>query len=122
MVTDERGTARRVELWMEKVGTSEKEEKEHIMRCLTKTIYDSVESSKGQEQAADAIAIKSWKEPWIVSSKKGEIQADIMFHMTDRAVHININEPHFDWVRKHYKDNFKVMFRHLVPHVDEGND
>eukprot|EP00973_Karenia_brevis_P041618 5758648-Karenia_brevis.AAC.1 len=41
MVTDERGTARRVELYMEKVGTSEKEEKERIMRCLTKTIYDS---------------------------------------------------------------------------------
>eukprot|EP00973_Karenia_brevis_P005953 810090-Karenia_brevis.AAC.1 len=75
MVTDERGTPRRAELWMEKVETSEKEEKERIMRCLTKTIFDSVESTKGKEQAAEAIAIKSWKEPWIVSSKRGEIQA-----------------------------------------------
>eukprot|EP00973_Karenia_brevis_P037401 5157277-Karenia_brevis.AAC.1 len=107
---------------MEKLETTEKEEKERIMRCLTKSIFDCVESSKGKEIAAQTIAIKSWKDPWIVSSKQGEIQAVIMFHKTDRAVHINIAESHFDWVRKHYKDNFKVMFKHLVPVVEEGDD
>eukprot|EP00973_Karenia_brevis_P070266 9766640-Karenia_brevis.AAC.1 len=65
IVTDERGTPRRAELWMEKVETTEKEEKERIMRCLTKTIFDCVENTKSKEQAAEAIAIKSWKEPWI---------------------------------------------------------
>eukprot|EP00973_Karenia_brevis_P033868 4672903-Karenia_brevis.AAC.1 len=67
------------------------------MRCLTKTIFDCVESTNGKVLAEETIVIKSWKEPWIVSGKKGEIQAVIMFHMTDRAVHININEIHFDW-------------------------
>eukprot|EP00973_Karenia_brevis_P044317 6139062-Karenia_brevis.AAC.1 len=70
---------------MEKAETTEKEEKERIMRCLTKSIFDCVESSKGKVLSAETIAIKSWKDPWIVSRKQGEIQAVIMFHMPDRA-------------------------------------
>eukprot|EP00973_Karenia_brevis_P032348 4458928-Karenia_brevis.AAC.1 len=69
-VVDERGIIRYAELWMEKVETTEKEEKERIMRCLTKSIFDCVESSKGKVLAAETIAIKSWKDPWIVSSKQ----------------------------------------------------
>eukprot|EP00973_Karenia_brevis_P048198 6688892-Karenia_brevis.AAC.1 len=42
--------------------------------------------------------------------------------MTDRAVHVDVEQKHFEWVRKLFKDNFKSMYKHLVPSIVEGDD
>eukprot|EP00973_Karenia_brevis_P003717 513930-Karenia_brevis.AAC.1 len=74
-VKDEGGTNRWADLWIEKVDTTEKEEKSRIMKCMAKTIFDSIEGVLGQKAAAQEIAIKNWKEPWMIANSKGAIQA-----------------------------------------------
>eukprot|EP00973_Karenia_brevis_P051538 7158251-Karenia_brevis.AAC.1 len=92
------------------------------MKCMVKTIFDGIEKTQGEEAAAQEIAIKNWKEPWIIASNKGAIQAVCTFQMTDRAVQIEVEQKHFEWVRQHFKDNFKSMYKHLVPSIVEGDD
>eukprot|EP00973_Karenia_brevis_P078561 10906275-Karenia_brevis.AAC.1 len=67
------------------------------MRCMVKTIFDGVEKIQGKEAAVQEIAIKNWKEPWIIASSKGAIQAVCTFQMTDRAVQIEVEQNHFEW-------------------------
>eukprot|EP00973_Karenia_brevis_P049704 6901073-Karenia_brevis.AAC.1 len=42
--------------------------------------------------------------------------------MSDRAVQVEVEQKHFDYVRKNFKDNFKTMYKHLVAEVLEGDD
>eukprot|EP00973_Karenia_brevis_P002107 286237-Karenia_brevis.AAC.1 len=84
-VVDERGIKRWADLCVEKVETTEKEEKSRIMRCMIKAIFDGIEKTHGKDAAIQEIAIKNWKDPWIIASNKGAIQAVCTFQMTDRA-------------------------------------
>eukprot|EP00973_Karenia_brevis_P038602 5326000-Karenia_brevis.AAC.1 len=77
------------------------------MRCLIKSIFDGIEKTQGKDAAVQAIAIKNWKDPWIIASAQGAIQAVCAFRVAERAVPVDVEENHFDWVRKHFKDNFK---------------